>query len=59
MDKFLIGLLAIFKTLKFFIGGSIIIFAALLLIQLISYRVFNYNIYKKLKYILIDRELHR
>ena len=36
-------------------GGTITIIA--FLIQLISYRVFNFNLYKFIKYILVDREM--
>ena len=38
-------------------GYLTIIFIGALLIQLISYRVFNFNLYKFLKYILVDREM--
>ena len=34
--------------------ASFIIF---MLVQLVSYRLFNFNLYKKLKYILIEREV--
>ena len=37
-------------------GGAITVIA--FLIQLISYRVFNFNLYKFLKYILIEKELN-
>lgn len=36
-------------------GGAITVIA--FLIQLISYRVFKFNLYKFLKYILVDREM--
>ena len=37
----------------YFIGILIIT----MLIQLISYKVFKFNLYKKLKYVLIEREV--
>lgn len=37
----------------YILGGLIIAF----IIQLISYRLFNFNLYKFLKYILIEREV--
>ena len=40
----------------FYIGLGFISF---LIIQLISYRVFNFNLYKWLSYNLIDKELNR
>ena len=43
--------LFIFYTLVGFIGA--------LLLQLISYKVFKFNLYKFLKYILIDKEMER
>lgn len=43
-----IGLLAIY---------SLIGFIAFMLIQLISYRIFKFNLYKWLKYNLIDKQM--
>lgn len=48
MNEILIVLIAIIKTLIFFIGGIIGIGLILLGIQLISYKVFKFNIYKNL-----------
>ena len=57
MNSVLLILIAIIKVLVFFIGSSIAIFLAFMMIQLISYRVFNYNIYKKLNYRFITKEI--
>ena len=46
MSEFLLVLLATFKVIKFFVGGSFLLFICFLFIQLISYRVFNFNLYK-------------
>ena len=46
MSEFLLVLLATFKVIKFFVGGSFLLFIGFLFIQLISYRVFNFNLYK-------------
>jgi len=59
MNSILLILTAMFKVLVFFIGSSIVIFLAFMMIQLISYRVFNYNIYKKLNYKFITKELNK
>lgn len=40
------------------IGYLFIILVTALLIQGISYRIFNFNLYKFLKYILVERELN-
>lgn len=57
MNSVLLILIAIIKVLVFFTGSSIAIFLAFMMIQLISYRVFNYNIYKKLNYRFITKEI--
>ena len=48
MNEILLIILAMVKIGIFFIGGLLGIVLILLSIQLISYRVFNFNIYKKL-----------
>lgn len=49
---FIVGcLISLFIALFF----SIILISIFMLIQLISYNVFNFNIYKKLKYILFEK----
>lgn len=53
MNEILIVLLGLFKILKFFGLGILYSFLAFMLIQLISYRIFNKNIYKWLCYNLI------
>ena len=35
----------------------IITFIVAMLIQLIGYRIFNFNLYKFLKYVLVEREV--
>ncbi len=52
MSEFLLVLLATFKVIKFFVGGLFLLFIGFLLIQLISYRVFNFNLYKTMMNIL-------
>jgi len=59
MNSILLILIAMFKVLVFFIGSSIAIFLAFMLLQLISYRVFNYNIYQKLNDKFITKELNK
>lgn len=50
--NFIVGcLISVLITLFF----SIILITIFMLIQLISYNVFNINIYKKLKYILFEK----
>ena len=49
MENLLIVLLGFIKILGFFGLGSLLVLASLLLIQLISYRVFNFNLYKIIK----------
>ena len=34
-------------------------FIGLMIVQLISYKIFNFNLYKNLKYILIDSQLNK
>lgn len=50
--NFIIGCLISLLITLFF---SIILISIFMLIQLISYNVFNFNIYKKLKYILFEK----
>lgn len=50
--NFIIGCLISLLISLFF---SIILISIFMLIQLISYNVFNINIYKKLKYILFEK----
>lgn len=43
-----------------YVGAFFILaFVIGIFIQLVSYRVFNYNLYKKLNYILFDKELRK
>lgn len=45
--------------LVLFLGYGLIGSALFMLIQLISYRVFKFNLYKALKYVLVERELNK
>lgn len=57
----MINLLDFFVLLAFDIGllamYSLIGFIAFMLIQLISYRIFKFNLYKWLMYNLIDKQM--
>lgn len=57
MEAVLITITAMITILKelFIVSASIIAIAVF--IQLISYRIFNFNLYKKVKYILIDSQI--
>lgn len=50
--NFIVGCLISLLIALFF---SIILISIFMLIQLISYNIFNINIYKKLKYILFEK----
>lgn len=52
MEEFMIVLTAIIKMIKLFIGNGVLILGILLLIQLISYRCFKFNLFKKIMKIL-------
>ena len=54
MDNILIVLEAIFRVFIFFGVGVLVLFIGFMLIQLISYRIFNFNIYKRLMKELFD-----
>lgn len=45
-----------FDIVLFMVYGTII-FTGSIIVQLISYRVFNFNLYKFIKYILVDKEM--
>ena len=53
MYKLSILLFDIVLFTQYFLIG----FTILILVQLISYRIFNFNLYKKVKYILIDSQI--
>ena len=55
MEEILIVLLAIFKIIKIFGLGMLLVYITFMLIQLVSYRVFHKNLYKWLCYNLIDK----
>ena len=51
------NLITLMFDIVLFIVYGVIIFAGSIIVQLISYRVFNFNLYKFIKYILVDREV--
>ena len=56
MSNILIVLEAIFRVFIFFGGAVLVGFVSFMLIQLIAYRVFGFNIYKRLIYELFYRD---
>ena len=56
MSNILIVLEAIIRVFIFFGGAVLIGFISFMLIQLIAYRVFGFNIYKRLMYELFYKE---
>ena len=55
MNEIIIVLLGIVKVIKFFVLGCASIFSLFLIIQLISFRIFKFNLYKWLCYNLINK----
>lgn len=55
MENLLLFFLSIGLGLIYIVG----LLSFILLIQLISYRVFKFNLYKFIKYILFDKELSK
>lgn len=46
----------LFDLLLFFIYTAFA-FTVMMLVQFISYRIFKFNLYKKIKYVLVEREV--
>lgn len=57
MEAVLITITTMVVILKELLIGFASIIAIAVLIQLISYRIFNFNLYKKIKYVLIDSQI--
>ena len=54
MENIMIVLLALIKMGVFFIGSIAGLFILALLVQLIGYKIFRFNIYRKLNAILFN-----